>query len=176
MSEPLTLYSHRELPNDGAIVYLKSNKAYSGQGPNPWKTVNLLEELGLKYETIFLEFGASEHGVQGEDFMKKNPAGRVPLIYDATTGSWTPCYLLRELILMHLIQLRIGISIAESNNIAQYLVAQYDKKGTLTTDTTPDKYLVQQWLFFQAASQGPFFAQVSHPPLNQRSVFKIRSR
>jgi glutathione S-transferase len=54
----------------------------AGQGPNPWKTVTILKELGLPYETIFYEFGNSENGVEGEEFLKKNPAGRVPLIYD----------------------------------------------------------------------------------------------
>ena len=46
----------------------------------------MLEELGLPYETIFLEFGNAPNGVEGSDFLKKNPAGRVPLIYDPRTG------------------------------------------------------------------------------------------
>jgi glutathione S-transferase len=61
-----------------------------GQGANPWKTVTILEELGLPYETIFLEFGNVKNGVEGSDFLKKNPAGRVPLIYDPQTGKTHP--------------------------------------------------------------------------------------
>jgi glutathione S-transferase len=74
MTDKITFYSLRE-------------------GPNPWKTVTVLEELGLSYETIFLEFGKAPNGVEGKDFIKKNPAGRVPLIYDPRTGklsNWYP--------------------------------------------------------------------------------------
>jgi hypothetical protein len=43
-------------------------------------------ELDIPIETIFLEFGKGKNGVQGADFLLKNPAGRVPLIYDPNTG------------------------------------------------------------------------------------------
>ena len=43
------------------------------QGPNPWKVAIILEELGLKYETKFLEF---PHGVKGKEYTVKNPNGR----------------------------------------------------------------------------------------------------
>lgn len=36
MSESITLYSHKG-------------------GPNPWKVVIVLEELGLKYNTVFMD-------------------------------------------------------------------------------------------------------------------------
>lgn len=42
MSESLTLYSHKG-------------------GPNPWKVVMVLEELGLKYNTIFIEMSTGMH-------------------------------------------------------------------------------------------------------------------
>lgn len=57
-----------------------------GQGPNPWKTVTLFEELQLPYKAQYLDFGNGANGVEGEEFKKKNPAGRVPLIYDPKTG------------------------------------------------------------------------------------------
>jgi glutathione S-transferase len=57
-----------------------------GFGPNPWKTVTVLEKLNVSYETVFLDFGAGENGVEGAAFKEKNPAGRVPLIYDPNTG------------------------------------------------------------------------------------------
>jgi glutathione S-transferase len=53
-----------------------------------------------------------------------------------------------------------GIAIAESNTIAQYLTDKYDTEKKLTITTGPDKYVLNQWLLFQGASQGPFFAQV----------------
>lgn len=71
--------------------------------------------------------------------MKKNPAGRVPWIKDPTTG----------------------IELTESNLISEYLVDHYDKKGIFSVEGEQNKLLVKQWLGFQAASQGPFFAQVS---------------
>jgi glutathione S-transferase len=82
--KPLTFYSHREQPSH-EIRPLRLTPA--GIGPNPWKTVTVLEELNIPYETIFLDFGAGKNGVEGSDFKKKNPAGRVPLIYDPNTGS-----------------------------------------------------------------------------------------
>ena len=43
------------------------------QGPNPWKVAIILEELGLKYETKFLDF---PNGVKGKEYTAKNPNGR----------------------------------------------------------------------------------------------------
>ena len=43
------------------------------QGPNPWKVAIILEELGLKYETKYLEF---PHGVKAKEYTAKNPNGR----------------------------------------------------------------------------------------------------
>jgi glutathione S-transferase len=40
------------------------------------KVAIVLEELGLKYETKFLEFGADEPGVKGPEHLKLNPNGR----------------------------------------------------------------------------------------------------
>lgn len=51
----------------GSIVNHRS------QGPNPWKVAILLEELGLEYETKFLEF---PQGVKAPEFTVKNPNGR----------------------------------------------------------------------------------------------------
>jgi glutathione S-transferase len=55
-------------------------------GPNPWKTVIVFEELGIPYSTTYLDFGDANGGVENEEFLKKNPAGRVPLINDPNTG------------------------------------------------------------------------------------------
>jgi len=40
MSKPITLWSH-------------------GTGPNPWKVAIVLEELGVSYETKFMDFPVS---------------------------------------------------------------------------------------------------------------------
>lgn len=67
MSQPIEFWSHRI-------------------GPNPWKVVTVFEELGIPYTTKFLDFGNSEGGVEHPDFLKKNAAGRVPLINDPATS------------------------------------------------------------------------------------------
>lgn len=50
--------------------------------------MTVFEELKIPYETQFLEFGSGLNGVEAEDFKRKNPAGRVPLIYDPNTGNY----------------------------------------------------------------------------------------
>ncbi|KAL6699725.1 glutathione S-transferase [Trichoderma pleuroticola] len=94
-------------------------------GPNPWKNIILFEELRIPYNATYLTFGDASGGVEHEDFLKKNPAGRL----------------------------------TESNLISEYLVEHYDKKGIFSVEGEQNKLLVKQWLRFQAASQGPFFAQ-----------------
>ncbi|KAH8889163.1 glutathione S-transferase [Thozetella sp. PMI_491] len=111
------------------------------EGPNPWKNVIVFEELGIAYKPTYLEFGADDGGVQHEEFLKKNPAGRVPWIKDPATGQ------------------SFRIELTESNLISQYLTDHYDTKGVFKVEGEQDELLVRQWLGFQAASQGPFFAQ-----------------
>lgn len=59
----------------------------------------------------------------------------------------------------------IGIELTESNLISEYLAQKYDTKGIFSVEGEQNKLLVKQWLGFQAASQGPFFAQVNIPTL-----------
>ncbi|KAM0471217.1 hypothetical protein ACHAPX_009397 [Trichoderma viride] len=106
-------------------------------GPNPWKNVILFEELGVAYDPTYLVFGDGSGGVEHEAFLKINPAGRVPWIKDPNTG----------------------IELTESNLISEYIVEKYDTKGIFSVEGEQNKLLVKQWLGFQAASQGPFFAQ-----------------
>ena len=88
--KPFTFYSHREtLEAPKPPIILEKLTLLKGQGPNPWKIVTLFEELQLPYETQFLDFGSGSNGVEGESFKKKNPAGRVPLIYDPSNGAYS---------------------------------------------------------------------------------------
>jgi glutathione S-transferase len=43
----------------------------TGEGPNPWKTVIVFEELDIPYHATYLDFGNSRGGVEHEDFLKK---------------------------------------------------------------------------------------------------------
>ncbi|KAK7691891.1 hypothetical protein QCA50_005296 [Cerrena zonata] len=49
-------------------------------GPNGWKVVFVLEELGLTYETIYLDFKSGD--LKKPAFTKLNPNGRIPALID----------------------------------------------------------------------------------------------
>ncbi|MCJ1402418.1 hypothetical protein MMC11_005638 [Xylographa trunciseda] len=116
MSKPIKLYSH-------------------ATGPNPWKVVIILEELGLKYETTYVDM-ADMHTPKFEHI---NPNGRAPAIEDPNTG----------------------VTLWESGAIIQYLVENYDPEYTLHSKSVPDKYYENQYLMFQMSGQGPYFGQAA---------------
>ncbi|KAL6834333.1 hypothetical protein J3E69DRAFT_377124 [Trichoderma sp. SZMC 28015] len=118
MSQPIQFWSHKI-------------------GPNPWKNVIVFEELGIPYATEYLDFGNNAGGVEHPSFLKKNAAGRVPLIHDPATG----------------------MILTESNVINHYLLDHYDKNNILSPATEQDKYLVDKYLGFQSSTQAPFYAQ-----------------
>jgi glutathione S-transferase len=121
MSKPFTLYSHNG-------------------GPNGWKVAMVLEELGLEYESIYLDFQSGEH--KQESHTKYNPNGRIPTLI---------CHEEND----H--------AIWESNAIILYLVGKYDKEHKISIDMTnlKDMASLNQWLFFQASGQGPYFGQAA---------------
>ncbi|KAJ3474541.1 hypothetical protein NLI96_g12403 [Meripilus lineatus] len=107
-------------------------------GPNAWKPAMLLSELGLTYETIYLDIKKGEHKTPG--LAKYNPNGRLPVLIDHANN---------------------GFTIWESNAILLYLVGKYDKQNKFSVAEENDKYSMIQWLFFQASGQGPYFGQFS---------------
>jgi glutathione S-transferase len=132
MTKPITLYSH-------------------ASGPNPWKVAILLEELGLPYETVYLQFS----DLKKEPFESKNPNGRVPAIEDPNTG----------------------VTMFESGAILEYLIDTYDKEHKLSYTTSPEKWLTLSWLHFQMSGQGPYYGQKAwfsffHPEKNLTSVLE----
>lgn len=113
--KPITLYGH-------------------GPGPNPWKVVVVLEQLGIPYENKAIAFP----DMKKEPFESINPNGRVPAIEDPNTG----------------------ITLWESGAILEYLVETYDKEHTISFDAgSKDYFLAKQWLHFQVSGQGPYFGQ-----------------
>ncbi|KAK0756287.1 hypothetical protein N5P37_011202 [Trichoderma harzianum] len=102
-------------------------------GPNPWKPVFLLEELGLKYQIQSFRFD----DVKKEPYISINPNGRVPAIEDPNTR----------------------ITLWESGAIYQYLIEQYDTSNRLSYDTLSEKHKCNQWLHFQMSGQGPYYGQ-----------------
>ncbi|TBU40675.1 glutathione S-transferase C-terminal-like protein [Dichomitus squalens] len=105
-------------------------------GPNGWKVVVVLEELGLTYEPIYLDFAQDEQ--KGPEYTKYNPNGRIPTLIDHNNGDFT---------------------IWESDAILLYLTDKYDKEKKLTVTGDKEKYTLIQWLFFQSSGQGPYFGQ-----------------
>ncbi|KAH8882139.1 glutathione S-transferase [Thozetella sp. PMI_491] len=102
-------------------------------GPNPWKAVFILEELGIPYELVVIRFD----NVKKPPLTDINPNGRVPAIEDPNTG----------------------ITLWESGAIYLYIVEQYDKERRLTYDSFNERHLLNQWLMFQVSGQGPYFGQ-----------------
>ncbi|KAI0869861.1 glutathione S-transferase [Hypoxylon argillaceum] len=103
-------------------------------GPNPWKVVWLIEELGLKYKIESFRFD----DIKKEPFINVNPNGRVPAIEDPNTG----------------------LTLWESGAICQYLVEVYDTENRLSYVSLNDRHLCNQWLHFQMSGQGPYYGQV----------------
>ncbi|KAF5501867.1 Glutathione S-transferase-like protein gedE [Colletotrichum aenigma] len=103
-----------------------------GGGPNPFKVLITLEELGIPYEKIEVE------DVKSEAFLKLNPNGRTPVITDPNNDNFT---------------------LWESGAIVEYLVEKYDALGSLTLKDKNSRWLLQQYLHFQMSGQGPYYGQ-----------------
>ncbi|CDO72784.1 hypothetical protein BN946_scf184994.g37 [Trametes cinnabarina] len=116
----------------GKQFTLYSNKT----GANGWKVAFVLEELGLTYESIYLDFARGEH--KAPEYTQYNPNGRIPALIDHRSNDFV---------------------IWESNAILLYLIKKYDKENKLGVTNEEDKYKLLQWLFFQASGQGPYFGQ-----------------
>lgn len=95
------------------------------------KVAIVLEELGLKYESKYLDFQAGEQ--KAPEHTQHNPNGRIPTLIDHANGDF---------------------AVWESNAILLYLVEKYDKDGILGVRGEKDRALLNQWLFFQASGQG----------------------
>ncbi|TCD59860.1 Glutathione S-transferase 2 [Steccherinum ochraceum] len=100
-------------------------------GPNAWKIVFLLNELGLSYETIYLDFMKGE--LKAPEYLKINPNGRVPALVDHKNGDLT---------------------VWESGAILLYLAEKYDTEKKYFATSEADRFAILQWLFFQVSGQG----------------------
>ncbi|KAL7006434.1 glutathione S- transferase, nitrogen catabolite repression regulator [Cystobasidiomycetes sp. EMM_F5] len=122
MASQFTLYSH-------------------AGGPNGWKVAIILEELGLTYETKFLEFGSTEspNGLKSDTYLKINPNGRIPALIDHRNNDFV---------------------IWESMACILYLLEKYDKEGKISV-TGEDHFKQYQWLAFQISGQGVPFGQAA---------------
>ncbi|EKM48891.1 uncharacterized protein PHACADRAFT_214611 [Phanerochaete carnosa HHB-10118-sp] len=111
----------------------------SKRGLNGWKVVLVLEELGLTYESIYLDLDKGEH--KAPEHTKHNPNGRIPTIIDHKNNDYT---------------------LWESDAILLYLAELYDPEHKISVVDANEKFQQLQWLFFQASGQGPYFGQAAH--------------
>ncbi|KAJ3554307.1 hypothetical protein NM688_g3180 [Phlebia brevispora] len=107
-------------------------------GPNGWKVAIVLEELGLTYEPIYLDFQKGEQ--KAPEHTKYNPNGRIPTLIDHKNDDFV---------------------LWESDAILTYLVDKYDPEHKISAATEGDRFHQLQWLFFQSSGQGPYFGQAA---------------
>ncbi|MCC5955113.1 MAG: glutathione S-transferase N-terminal domain-containing protein [Natronohydrobacter sp.] len=107
--------------------------------PNGWKISIALEEMGLPYQTHFVNIGAGDQFKP--DFLKIAPNNRMPAIVDPDGPDGKP------------------ISIFESGAILQYLAR---KTGQFGGPTERDRIAVDQWLMWQMGGLGPMAGQAHH--------------
>ncbi|PSS32159.1 hypothetical protein PHLCEN_2v2067 [Hermanssonia centrifuga] len=107
-------------------------------GPNGWKVAIVLEELGLTYESIYLDFQKGEQ--KAPEHTKYNPNGRIPTLIDHKNNDFT---------------------LWESDAILLYLVSKYDPEHKISVTGEDEKFHLTQWLFFQASGQGPYYGQAA---------------
>lgn len=53
------------------------------------------------------------------------------------------------------------ITLFESGAIVSYLITTYDNSNSLTYTSSPEKFHLEQWAYFQASGQGPYFGQAA---------------
>jgi len=120
--------------------YPKQGKQFTlynhDSGMNMWKICFILEELGLTYNDVYMDFAGREH--KSEAYLELNPNGKIPTLVDHSNDDFV---------------------VWESNPIIKYLSERYDPKGILSITDQKDQYRLDQWLFFQASGQGPYFGQ-----------------
>lgn len=107
--------------------------------PNGYKVTIMLEELGMKYNTIPINIGKGDQFKP--EFLKISPNNKIPAMVDHDGPDGKP------------------IAIFESGAILMYLA---EKSGKLMPTDMRGKYDVIQWLMFQMASVGPMLGQAHH--------------
>lgn len=115
---------------------LEAIKVWGKGGPNPPKVAIVLKELGIPHEITPIPLS----DVKKPDYVSINPNGRIPAIQDPNTG----------------------ITLWESGAILLYLIDKYDPDHRLSfAPGTAEWHHAQQWLFFQASGQGPYYGQAA---------------
>ena len=103
---------------------------YSSPTPNGRKISIMLEELGVKYNPIFINLEQKEQF--SEEFSKISPSNKIPVIVDKNNNQ----------------------TIFESGAILLYLAKKYNKFLN-----EQNYWEIIQWVFFQMAYVGPMLGQ-----------------
>ncbi len=105
--------------------------------PNPLKAAVLMENLGISYDVVPLDFGddAERRASRAAKFLKINPNGRVPCLVSNDSD---------------------GFSVWESGAILYYLCDKHDKEGKFLGKTPEERAIVMQWLTHQLSGLGLF--------------------
>ena len=108
---------------------------YTAATPNGFKVSIALEELGLPYKVIPLDFATMEQ--KKPEFLAINPNGRIPAIVDRDNGDF---------------------AVFESGAILIYLA---EKTGKLLPQDPKRRSRAIQWLMFQMGGVGPMMGQAN---------------
>ena len=112
---------------------------YTAPTPNGRKISIALEEMGLSYETRFIDILAGDQ--HAPEFLVLNPNNKLPVIIDPDGPAGQP------------------FTLWESGAILWYLA---EKTGQFLPTEGPHRHLVHQWLMFQMANLGPMLGQFAH--------------
>lgn len=126
--------SQKQLPRGSAPLQL-----YSLATPNGWKVGILLEELSIPYDAHVINIGAGHQFESG--FVGANPNSKIPALIDHEGPGGAP------------------FAVMESCAIMLYLAEKYP--GFLPHDHRLRSECLQ-WLFWQAAGQGPMSGNFGH--------------
>ncbi|NNE24452.1 MAG: thiol:disulfide oxidoreductase [Rhizobiales bacterium] len=108
---------------------------YYAPTPNGWKVAIMLEECGVEYNTVLMQLSAGDQFKP--EFLAISPNAKMPAIVDHDVEG-------------------DPVSVFESGAILYYLAQK-------TGQFMPENQLATlQWLFWQAANQGPMAGQLSH--------------
>jgi GST-like protein len=115
---------------------------YYAPTPNGWKVAIMLEECGLEFKTHLMNLA---EGVQfAQEFLAISPNAKMPAIVDPEPADWDE---------------EGPVSVFESGAILYYLAK---KTGRFMPKGQSGQKKTLEWLFWQAANQGPMAGQLSH--------------
>lgn len=109
---------------------------YTASTMNGWKPLIFLEEAGVDYTLVSMDFSKKDQ--KAEDYVRLNPNGRIPTIVDHGAGDF---------------------AVFESGAILWYLAEKYRR---FLSDDPKVRSETLQWLMFQMGGVGPMMGQAMY--------------